>query len=90
MGYQISIWLITRIKKQLSLMRYINIFNKKAINKQIFKVLQKELDNGCDGLAGPRDLPHHHIVGNRTETSKLAKERQKTIKGRGFSLTFAP
>jgi hypothetical protein len=43
----------------------------------------------CDGLAGPCDSPHHHIVGNRTETSKLAKERRKTIKGRSISLTFA-
>jgi hypothetical protein len=43
----------------------------------------------CDGLAGPRDSPHHHIVGNRTETSKLAKERRKTIKSRSISLTFA-
>ena len=38
-GYQISIWTITRIKKQIGLICYINIFNKKAINKQMFKVL---------------------------------------------------
>ena len=45
-GYQISIWTITRIRKQIGLVRRINIFNKKAIDKQMFKVLQRELDNG--------------------------------------------
>ena len=39
MGYRISIQFIARIKKRIGLIRRINVFNKKVINKQIFKVL---------------------------------------------------
>ena len=45
MGYQLSIQAIIRIKKEIGLIRRINVFNKKAIDEQIFKVLQRELDN---------------------------------------------
>jgi hypothetical protein len=55
-GYQISIWTITRIRKQMGLIRRMNIFDKKAINEQIFEVLQRELDNGRIASYGQRHL----------------------------------
>jgi len=61
-GYQISIWTITRIKKQMGLICRINIFDKKAIDKQMFKVLQRELDNRR--IAGYRRR-HLHIYFRR-------------------------
>jgi hypothetical protein len=39
MGYRISIWSIARIRKRIGLVRRINVFDKKAIDKQMFKVL---------------------------------------------------
>ena len=45
MGYQTSIQTIKRIRKEIGLIRRINVFDKKAIDKQMFKVLQRELDN---------------------------------------------
>jgi hypothetical protein len=39
MGYRISIWSIARIRKRMGLICRINIFDKKAIDKQMFKVL---------------------------------------------------
>ena len=38
-GYQISIWSIARIRKRIGLVRRINVFDKKAIDEQMFKVL---------------------------------------------------
>ena len=39
MGYRISIWSIARIRKRIGLVRRINVFDKKAIDEQMFKVL---------------------------------------------------
>jgi hypothetical protein len=33
MGYQISIWAVTHIRKEMGLIRRINVFNRKAIDK---------------------------------------------------------
>ena len=56
MGYQISIWTITRIRKQIGLVRRMNIFNRKAIDEQMFEVLQRELDDGRITGYGRRHL----------------------------------
>ena len=44
-GYQTSIQIVKRVRKEMGLICYINVFDKKAIDKQMFKVLQRELDN---------------------------------------------
>jgi hypothetical protein len=56
MGYQISIWAVTRIRKEMGLIRRINVFNRKAIDEQMFKVLHRELDDGLIAGYGKRHL----------------------------------
>jgi hypothetical protein len=56
MGYQTSIWTVRRVRKEMGLIRYINVFDRKAIDKQMFEVLQKELDDGLIAGYGKRHL----------------------------------
>jgi len=51
-----------RIKKEISLICCINVFNKKVIDKQMFKVLYKELD---DGLIASYNRRHLHVYFRR-------------------------
>jgi hypothetical protein len=56
MGYQISIWAVIRIRKQMGLVRRINVFDRKAMDKQMFEVLERELDDGRIAGYGRRHL----------------------------------
>jgi hypothetical protein len=45
-----------RIKKEMGLIRRINVFDRNAINKQMLEVLQRELDDGRIAGYGRRHL----------------------------------
>jgi hypothetical protein len=56
MGYQISIWAVTRIRKELGLIRRMNVFDRKAMDDQMFETLRSELDDGRIAGYGRRHL----------------------------------
>ena len=46
MGYQISISAVTRVRKQMGLVRRMSVFNRQALDSQLFEILRRELDDG--------------------------------------------
>src|SRR6266536_3177786 len=43
MGYQVLIWAVTRVRKQMGLVRRISVFNRQALDSQLFEILRREL-----------------------------------------------